>query len=811
MTAPATVTLGDDRPAARPAPGPRSAAGAGCRHCGLPVPDHPAAGGFCCAGCAAAYDLVRGLGLEGYYRRRAIDPQQPALRPDPEAAAIDFADSVSEDARGVLTVHLLIEGLHCAACVWLIESVLAHQPGVVAARVNMTSRRLTVSWRADETSAGQVTAPILALGYRLVPFDPELIGREGRRRERALLRAVAVAGFAAGNVMLLSISVWAGHVDGMGPATRGLFHWLSALIALPAIAYAGRPFFRSALAALRAGRLNMDVPISLAVVLAAGMSLHQTAVGAVHAYFDSAVTLLFFLLIGRWLDLRARGRARSAAEQLLALGGRPVTVLDPGGERRLVAPRQVVPGARVLVAAGERIGVDGIVESGASDVDTALIDGETIPTPAVSGVAVFAGTVNRTAPLTLTVTAVGDQTLLAEITRLVEAAEQGRGRYVALADRIARLYAPVVHGLALATFAGWLLVAGVAWQAALLNAIAVLIITCPCALALAVPAVQVAANGRLLRNGVLVKSPTALERLADVDTVMVDKTGTLTPGRPELVNAGEVVPEVLIAAARLAAASRHPLARALVRAAEAAGPPVSPVAGVREVTGQGLERDIAGKWERLGSARFCDVAIASGDTASELWYRPADGPAVRFAFADPLRSDAAATVRRLTEHGYQVVLASGDRAPVVAVIAAAVGIADAAAAQSPVDKVRRLDALAAAGKRVAMVGDGLNDAPALAAAHASLSPSSAVDLSQTAADVVFQGARLAPVADVLALARVARRRARENLALAFAYNLVTIPLAVAGLVTPLIAAVAMSTSSLVVIANALRVGRSRLP
>ncbi len=471
--------------------------------------------------------------------------------------------------------------------------MLSRQPGVVSARVNMTTRRLALKWRPGDASAATLAARITSLGYGLMPYDPAVIGREGERREKELLRAMAVAGFATGNIMLLSVSVWAGHFQGMGPATRDLLHWISALIALPAIAYAGVPFFRSAIAVLRIGRTNMDVPISLAVSLAAGMSLYQTAASAEHAYFNSAVALLFFLLVGRYLDIRARGQARSAAEHLLTLGATAITVLDPSGAKRLLPPSRVKPGMTALSTAGERIGVDGRVIDGRSALDTSLINGESVPVPATPGTPVFAGTLNLSAPLRIEITAVGEDTLLAEIARLVEAAEHERGQHLALADRIARLYAPVVHGLALATLLGWRLIAGAPWQDALLNAIAVLIITCPCALALAIPVVQVIASSRLLRQGTLVKSGTAFERLAEVDTIVFDKTGTLTEGRPEVANLAEIDRPTLTQAAELASASKHPLARALVRAASSAGLPLATPTAVSEVAGAGLEQRCA--------------------------------------------------------------------------------------------------------------------------------------------------------------------------------------------------------------------------
>ncbi|MEI7611016.1 MAG: HAD-IC family P-type ATPase, partial [Rhodospirillaceae bacterium] len=489
---------------------------------------------FCCSGCAGAFAIVRGLGLGGYYLRRVLDPAAKPLRPDESAGSVDYSAHVRTAADGSAGLHLMVDGLQCGACVWLIEAVLARQTGVLEGRLNMTTRRLTLRWRPEETDANALVGAVARLGYRLAPFDPRRLAHGDAVVEKELLRTLAVAGFAAANVMLISVSVWAGFSQGMGPATRSLMHWFSALIALPAIVYALRPFLRSALRALAAGRTNMDVPISIGVTLTTLMSLAETIRGGEHAYFDSAITLLFFLLIGRYLDQRARGRARSAAEHLLSLGAAAVTVIGDDGRLAVLPPEAVRVGMMVLVTAGERVPVDGRIVSGLSDLDTSLITGETAPVPVRPGEKLFAGTLNLSAPLHLEVEAVGEDTLLAGIVRLMEVAGQGRARHVAIADRVSRLYAPVVHLAALLTFLGWVFLGGMAWQPALLIAVSVLIITCPCALALAVPAVQVIASGRLLQRGLLLKSATALERLARVDTIVFDKTGTLTEGRPEL-------------------------------------------------------------------------------------------------------------------------------------------------------------------------------------------------------------------------------------------------------------------------------------
>ncbi len=732
---------------------------------------------------------------------------RPPAAERPAGPLVDFLPYVLPADDGAHSLHLLVEGIHCGGCVNKIERALARLPGVTAARVNLTTRRLAVTWQGEAARAESLADSVTALGYRVVPYDPSRLQSADAEEEKRLLRAMAVAGFAAGNVMLLSVSVWAGHFQDMGQATRELLHWFSALIALPAILYAGQPFFGSALRALRAGHTNMDVPISLAVLLAGGMSLSETMRGGEHAYFDSAVTLLFFLLVGRYLDKRARGRARLAAERLLTLGAGAVTVLGADGRQAMVPPEQVRTGWTVLAAAGERISVDGRVLDGQSELDTSLITGETLPRTVGPGDQVFAGTLNQGAPLKLEVTAVGEDTLLSEIVRLMEHAEQRKARYVHIADRIARYYAPVVHGLALLTFLGWLFFAALPWQPALLIAIAVLIVTCPCALGLAVPAVQVIASGRLLRRGILLKSATALERIARADTVVFDKTGTLTQGRPELEPGHGLDAESLRQAAALAGASRHPLARALCRAV-----PGVPVAdGVKETPGLGLSLQGESGEIRLGSRAWCGVADDEDRAGPELWLaRPGQAPQ-QLCFHDPLRPDAAAVVAELQRQGFEVALLSGDRPAAVAAVARELGIERWQAACRPDDKVARLNELERRGRRVLMVGDGLNDAPALAAALVSVSPSSAADISQTAADAVFQGEAFSPVLELLRVARRAERLVKQNFVLSFGYNGLAVPLAVLGYVTPLIAAICMSASSILVVGNALRLARGARP
>jgi len=707
--------------------------------------------------------------------------------------------------RGEDTVTLIVENMHCGGCMTKIERVLAATPGVLGARANLTAKRVTATIDTAKTSPPALTDALAASGFNAAELadDPA-----PSRRDDQLLRAMAVAGFAAANVMLLSVAVWAGIAQDMTPVVKSFFHWLSALIALPAILYSGQPFFASARDALKGGRLNMDVPISLAILLASSMSLYQTIRGIEQVYFDAAITLLFFLLIGRFLDQRVRLRAKGAAQNLMALQSGYAVVIGDGAPRQ-VSTRALGPGMRVLIGTGERVPADGVVREGESEIDESLISGETLPRAASPGTNIHAGTLNLGAPLEMEVRAADDSTLLAEIRRLMETAEQAKGAYVRLADRAAQIYAPWVHVFGAATFIGWI-IAGAGWETALTYAIAVLIITCPCALALAVPAVQVIASGRFFANGTILKAADGFERLAEVDTVVFDKTGTLTLGKPQLVNGAEIDDAALAQAAALALVSRHPYSRAIVAEATARGLRIAPAQGVRELPGLGLSASSARGEVRLGSAAWCGVPDAGADAAGRVCLaRPQHAP-VLFYFEDQLRPDAVDTVARLKRAGMDVRILSGDRQAAVARAADTLGITEWRAAQRPDDKIRLLDQLAAEGRKVLMVGDGLNDAPALAAGHASMSPSSATYISQTAADAIFQGQKLSPVLEAIGLARRAKRAALQNFGLAAGYNAVCIPLAMAGYVTPLIAAIAMSASSIVVTSNAVRLRGARI-
>ncbi|GAB4577142.1 MAG: cation-translocating P-type ATPase [Roseibium sp.] len=718
----------------------------------------------------------------------------------------DWQAFVTPGKDGAVHMDLAVDGITCAACMGEIERGLKRLPGIRSARVNLTSQRLAVDWAEDQTGADEIVSELSRLGYTAHPFDPASQKQRQDETGKWLLRSLAVAGFAGMNIMLLSVSVWSGNATDITPETRDFFHWLSALIALPTVAYAGRPFVSSAVRALSAGRLNMDVPIVIGVFLAVALSLVQTVQHQHHAYFESAVMLLFFLLVGRYLDHNMKGRTRSFAENIAALKAEVAARINADGSVREVPLSKISAGDLVLVSGGERVPVDGAVEAGTSEIDQSLVTGESVLVPVAPGQRVYAGTLNGAGALQVRVEAASGTTLLDEVNRLLEAASQAKSKYVRIADRAAQLYAPLVHGAAGLTFLGWLL-AGLEWQPALVISISVLIITCPCALGLAVPAVQVVASGQLFRRGVLLNSGDAIERLSEVDTILFDKTGTLTLAEPELCSKVDPASAAMTLAGRLALASRHPLSAALVKATGA----LVPLPDVIETSGAGLETTVAGKTLRLGSPLFCGASVEQVESeleahpgASLLAVRFGDDPVELLAFRQSLRPDARAVIDHLKAEGYALEILSGDTRPAVAACAEALGMTAWQSGMKPARKIARLEELQQQGRKVLMVGDGLNDAPALAGAHVSLSPVSAVHLSQAAADAVFLGDRLQPVADALKLSKTARAAIEQNLWISALYNVVAVPIAVAGYVTPLMAAIAMSASSLAVTANALR-------
>ncbi|MGV8953152.1 MAG: heavy metal translocating P-type ATPase [Cypionkella sp.] len=713
-------------------------------------------------------------------------------------AEADMAEYVETGTGGASRLYLAVPDAYCATCIQAIEGALAARPGVRSARVNLDRRRVQIDFDPG-TDLASLSDAVVRSGYRNHAVDPQDLGGKDPVLSE-LVGALVVAGVASAHTMFFSEAIWSG-VEGN---TRTLFYWISALVAVPAVAYAGRPFFRSAWAALRVETTNMDVPIAVALIATTAISLLETRLVGQHAYFDASTMLLFFLLIGRTLDHMMRGQARNAASNLARLAPRGAQELRADGAVHFVRSSDIVADMRLLLRAGDRAPVDCRVGSTGASVDMSLVNGEAMPAEVSPGEELPAGALVLGHPIEVVATKPANESFLARTAELMNAVETTRTRYRRIADRASGLYAPLVHAVAIATFIVWLAL-GLGWHVALLNAVSVLVVTCPCALALAVPIVHVVAAGRLFAQGVLMKDGAALERLAGVRQVAFDKTGTLTTGQPRLVGQAFGSAESLAIAAAIARASTHPLSRALASAGTRPMP-----ADCREVPGAGISATIDGQPWRLGSAQFCGAHDTDGDDRSRVWLARDGMVAAAFDFSDDLRSDAADTMAALGRTGISATILSGDRLGSVARVAAELGVSDARPALTPEAKVRAIQALQAQGP-IAMVGDGINDAVALRAADVSFAPAAAADIGRAAADFVLTNNRLAGVPFAIWIARRADTLVRQNLALSIAYNIVVVPLAAAGMVTPLVAAIAMSSSSMIVVLNALRLRLERAP
>ena len=705
----------------------------------------------------------------------------------------DQIEMTAQEQAGKLLFS--VPDVHCAGCIGTVEKAVLTIPGVREARLNLSLKRLFVD--ADPGLSDAIIDKLASVGHLAQPLDETTLDSGKDHEGRRLLMRLGVAGFAMMNVMLLSVSVWAG-AEG---ETRNFLHWVSAAIAMPTVAFAGVPFFISGWAALSKGKLNMDVPISLAILLAIALSLYETSIGGEDAYFDAALSLTFFLLAGRYLNHRTRMAARSAALELAALETKTALIIE-NGETRAVPITQLQRGDRVLVQPGMAVPVDGRVVSGQSDLDKSLLTGETLPEAVEPGAEVFTGTMNLTGPLEVEVTGNTEDSVLRQITELVSLAEAAKSRYTGLAERAAGIYAPVVHLVAFAGFVGWYLITGDI-RHSLNIAVAVLIITCPCALGLAVPAVMTATVSRLFQAGVLVKDGSAVERLAQVEAVVFDKTGTLTKGQAEL--AEDTDAQTLSLAAGLAEASAHPLSKSILAAAQARGVDIARVTDVTEIAGKGLQGQYQGRVLRLGRAEWLGVEPET-NRGVQTWLQWGDDAPVALYFTDPPREDARQTVQVLKEEGLPVYMLTGDRAEVAAPLAESLGIENVEAQVLPEAKLRRVEAL---GDKTLMVGDGLNDAAAMSGAFVSVAPASAIDATRASADFILLSNDLTQIPRAIRLSRQARARILENFTIAGVYNLIAVPLALLGYASPLAAAIAMSSSSILVSLNALRLLRSK--
>ncbi|MEM9277074.1 MAG: heavy metal translocating P-type ATPase [Pseudomonadota bacterium] len=739
----------------------------------------------CCAATAASPEQIAET------KSRLDRLEEERLR----SASVDLGD-------GRYKTDFIVPDMHCAGCIGAIERGLASHAPVQQVRANLSMKTVSVIWNAKRGDGLKIAEKLEQLGFEHHLSGNNDLANTETSASKSLLLALAVAGFAAANIMLLSVSVWSGADE----ETAILFHLISGLIAVPTVAFSGQPFFKSALKALSAKRLNMDVPISLAVLLALGMSIYESLTGGEEAYFDASVTLLFFLLIGKYLDQLMRQKARGAVERLHTLSAKDGVLVGSDEELHQIPLADIKTGMRLRIFPGERFPVNAKIIRGNSNLDRSHVTGESEQVEACTGDTVEAGTLNLTSVLDVTAIATAEDSFLGEMRQMMEVAEQGRGNYVRVADRMAQIYAPAVHLLALLTFVAWMFVTGGDWHPSLYTAIAVLIITCPCALGLAVPVAHVIGANRLMRNGILMRDGTALERLAEVDSIIFDKTGTLTTASPAVVSVhgyDESISELL---KTLAVNSSHPCSKAVDKFLDSSGN--TDVAQLTEHPGLGLEAVFEGKTVRFGKPEW--VAEISADREADLEtysisFAVEGSAPFHFIVSDSLREDAVVTVENLTGRNLQLEILSGDRFSKVSEIARKVGIDRFFSGQAPAEKIDRINAVKLQGRKVLMIGDGINDAPSLAASHVSMVPASASDVGRQSADLVFVRESLGAVPFALDISSVTARIVRQNFGIAIAYNCIAVPLAMLGHVTPLVAAIAMSASSIVVVANSFRI------
>ena len=802
---------------------------AGCFHCGLPLPEQDFTADidgqprhFCCFGCQSVCEAIYAAGMEGFYQRT---PEGTLLEPPPpppeDPGLYDLeevqAEFIREDGQE-REIHLLVEGIHCAACVWLIEHSLSRLPGVISARVNLSAKRLLLRWDNKRIKLSKIISTLARIGYAATPFDPEAAEGILRKQTRDLLFRITFAGFTMMNLLWVSIALYAGADEG---EYRSLFHWVGFALATPTLFYSGWPFLKGAWTSLRTGHLGMDLPIALGATVTWAYSTWVT-VGDLpdhQVYFDTVVNFIFVILIGRHLEGVSKRHAVAATQRLLDLQPRVALVLQDG-EEKTVPIRRVREGDRVMVKPGAKIPVDGIVLEGESQVDEAMLSGESTPVSKQPGDRVSAGTVNADGSLTIEVTGTLANTALGRIIQLVEEAQASKAPIQCTADRIVPWFVLATLSLATITFFIWY---SKDFEVALMAATSVLIITCPCAFGLATPMAIAVASGQGARHGILVKNGAVLETLSHVDHFVFDKTGTLTLGKMQVTEIFTRDPgqdELLTLAAAAENLSEHSIGQAITQAARERNLPYRDLKpeGFASKPGLGIRARV-GKHEILignigwmaehGITEDSELAARARETeeqAISVVHVAIDGRhAGIIGVADRLRPDARALIESLRHQGISLTLLSGDRKRVAEAVARQLGGMEVIAEVLPEDKDKVITRLQEQGRTVAMVGDGINDAPALIRADVGIAIGSGTDVSVESADIVLMSDELDKIHLAVALSRRTLRTIRQNIMISFAYNIIMVPLAMSAMITPLIAAISMPISSLLVIGNAARI------
>jgi Cu2+-exporting ATPase len=812
-------------------PSPPPTAPESCFHCGEPVPQgidfkvviDDKAEPMCCPGCQAVARTIVHSGLGDYYRFRT-GPARTGKETVPEfLRQTRVYDNetiqktfVTEDEGHIREASLVLEGISCAACIWLSEQHVAQLPGVRSAHINYTTRRARVRWDNSQIQLSQILEAIAQIGYRAHPYDPKRQQALLEKERRNYLIRLGTAGVLGMQVMALAISLYGGDWFGIEPEFRSFLQWISLLLTVPVISYCAAPFFRGAWRDLRMGQVGMDVPVTLGISIAFLASAWNTRSGSGHVYYDSVVMFVFLLLAGRYFELAARKQATEATDALVQLTPAMASRLNDKDEEQEIAAVELQPDDRILVQPGETIATDGLVLQGHSSVDESLLTGESLPVSKQIGDEVIGGTINRESPLIVRVSRIGENSVLAGMLRLLERAQTEKPALARLADRIASRFVTII--LILATLIAWYW-----WQQGADNwlaiTIAVLVVTCPCALSLATPTAMTAATGQLTRLGLLTTRGHSLETLNKLTHFVFDKTGTLTEGQLFLHKAIPLAEfneaDCLHMAIALEQGSEHPIAMAL---RHASNNPVSPASNISNTPGAGVSGIINGKPAFLGTPAFAIQQSTATNLPQQLAELEREGYTIiiladdkhllaAFALGDRLRTDAHMLVNQLKGMGIKPILMTGDREAAARHMAAAAGIDEIHWAMQPQDKLAAVKQLQDEGAVVAMLGDGINDAPVLAAAQVSIAMGGGTQLAQASADMILLSQQLGHLLDGLKLSQRTMRIIHQNFGWAIGYNLIALPLAASGILSPWMAAIGMSLSSLLVTANAMRLGR----
>ena len=771
-----------------------------CLHCGSSV--GKSQGEFCCVGCNVAYNIINKLNLGKYYDYcKNVYGRSPTkvIEIENDVDYLEYIES-SADYHSCNRIVLALSGVQCGACVWLVENTLKKEDAIKVARVNLSTNRLIIEWIGDIHLINTFVHSIEKLGYKVTPFIPDQALMEAASRQKDILKRLTVAGAASVQVMMLSFSIWAGNMQqSMGEYTRLFFHLFIAAITIPVVIYSGTPFFKSAIIALKSGRSNMDVPISAGVIFTVLVSIQETVANRDYTYYDAAISLIFVLLIGRYLDIRIKNQANSAAQDLILAQPTSVTIVE-GDKYKLINIKKAIPGQLAVVMPGEIIPVDGVIIDGESAVDNSIISGESAPIKVDINSTVLAGSINILNVIKIKVMKSGGDTTLNEIIRLIDNAKRIKSRYINIADIVSSFYTPVVFSLALLTFIYWYIWLKIPLSQALLFGISVLIVTCPCALGLAVPVVQVIATMKLMKGGILLKSGDALERFDSITDIIFDKTGTITFGKPVWVNKSDFDDQLIQIISSVAANSKHPLMKAVYDVNSGFSLLAS---DIKEEKGRGIAAKIGNDEIRIGNRQWCGIKdFIATDNFSEVWIDYV-GKRYRMIFKDEIRPEVKGLVEILNKMGYRVHILSGDRVEVVREIANFLGIDNFIGGSDPKSKYDTVIKMQQEGRKILMVGDGLNDSAVLQVADVSMSPSTALAIASSNADIVYQK-DLSSILKCLNISKKSIKLVRQNFILSFVYNIITVPVAIFGLMTPLVAALAMAFSSITVIVNAMR-------